>query len=352
MAVGGLVETREDRARAAVGRDAVASWLQRLPAGKGSSLFCQDVDEGRTALAEAGAQTSPPRTVVTLQWARLPRLRDGFAEAADALGRAALTMYPSLYASAAERTQRTDGNRRSTAAARRIRDACRAGKVPALRDLPAADHVRQLALAVDPETLVIQLVLNVKEWSDGKLLAFARGAEWLATNTSATVVLVLPRAMSENSALDVVTYRCLHLAAAVPDPDASSGGIETPLVSVSPILGKPHPGSEAERRLHEHITGDAELSSLFHFNQLVTVGDGHTPRVDLLWPGGRLVVEVDGHALHSRRHQFFADRDRDFRLLLSGYQVFRIDDAEILVDVARVLEKLRQLVRLIRRGPR
>lgn len=45
--------------------------------------------------------------------------------------------------------------------------------------------------------------------------------------------------------------------------------------------------------------------------------------VDALWPGARLVVEVDGYVFHSGRRAFEHDRLRDQRLQATGYRVLR-----------------------------
>ncbi len=45
--------------------------------------------------------------------------------------------------------------------------------------------------------------------------------------------------------------------------------------------------------------------------------------VDFLWPDSRLIVEVDGYRFHGGREAFEADRARDTRLKLLGYDVLR-----------------------------
>jgi predicted transcriptional regulator of viral defense system len=45
--------------------------------------------------------------------------------------------------------------------------------------------------------------------------------------------------------------------------------------------------------------------------------------VDALWPGQRLVVELDGYDYHRPRAAFERDRERDERLLLAGLRVVR-----------------------------
>jgi very-short-patch-repair endonuclease len=66
--------------------------------------------------------------------------------------------------------------------------------------------------------------------------------------------------------------------------------------------------------------------------------------VDFLWPGHRLVVEVDGFAFHSSRAAFERDRARDAELTARGYRVIRVTwrqtAAEPYVAVARIAQAL------------
>lgn len=49
---------------------------------------------------------------------------------------------------------------------------------------------------------------------------------------------------------------------------------------------------------------------------------GH--EVDVLWPGAKLVVELDSWEFHAHREAFEGDRARDPKLLLAGYRTIRI----------------------------
>jgi very-short-patch-repair endonuclease len=73
-----------------------------------------------------------------------------------------------------------------------------------------------------------------------------------------------------------------------------------------------------------------------------------SPKVDLLWAEGRLVIELDGEE-HRGRRAYRDDRHRDYELLCAGYAVVRIPNDEIVEDFAKALEKIRSVVRL--RGP-
>jgi hypothetical protein len=47
-------------------------------------------------------------------------------------------------------------------------------------------------------------------------------------------------------------------------------------------------------------------------------------QVDCLWPGQRLIVELDGWGTHGTRSAFEGDRDRDRRLTAAGYRGTRV----------------------------
>ena len=70
---------------------------------------------------------------------------------------------------------------------------------------------------------------------------------------------------------------------------------------------------------------------------------GVTPRVDLLWAQGKIVVELDG-AEHERGLTYGTDRHRDYELLVAGYLVLRLSNTEVELDLARCLDKVRCIV--------
>jgi very-short-patch-repair endonuclease len=128
-----------------------------------------------------------------------------------------------------------------------------------------------------------------------------------------------------------------------PDPRAVR-----PTAWLAPWRGLPHPLSDIEQRLAKMLAGDAELAPLFSFNQIIETVRGSKPRVDLVWMEGRLVVELDGYPDHGSLRAFMMDRHRDYELTLSGYTVLRIANHEIAQDIAKAIEKIRDLVQLRR----
>jgi very-short-patch-repair endonuclease len=105
---------------------------------------------------------------------------------------------------------------------------------------------------------------------------------------------------------------------------------------------------DAEQQLHARIIADAELGPLFRFNQIIKTKHGTTPRVDVVWLDGKLVIEIDGHRDHARAGKFCYDRERDYQLLLSGYRVMRVPEMFVLMDAQLTLERIRSAVRYLR----
>jgi hypothetical protein len=107
-------------------------------------------------------------------------------------------------------------------------------------------------------------------------------------------------------------------------------------------------GSAAERRLRLGLRAEPDLAELFEDEVTVQIGPlGPAPRVDLLWRDGRIVVELDGPE-HERDPNYGADRHRDYELLVAGYLVLRLTNAEVELDLSRALDKIRRVVNLRR----
>ncbi len=66
--------------------------------------------------------------------------------------------------------------------------------------------------------------------------------------------------------------------------------------------------------------------------------------VDFLWRARRLVVELDGFGAHGTRFAFEADRARDTRLKLMGYDVVRFTWRQIVDGASAVAATLRTLL--------
>jgi hypothetical protein len=105
-------------------------------------------------------------------------------------------------------------------------------------------------------------------------------------------------------------------------------------------------GSAIERRMREALRSAPDLAGLFEDEVTLQLDAlGLTPRVDLLWREGKVVVELDG-AEHERDPNYGADRHRDYELLVAGYLVLRLTNAEVELDLGRSLEKVRRVVNM------
>jgi very-short-patch-repair endonuclease len=84
--------------------------------------------------------------------------------------------------------------------------------------------------------------------------------------------------------------------------------------------------TEPERRLWGELRGGALGVA---FRRQVVIGQRYI--VDFVAPAVRLIVEVDGAAVHARRWVADARRDRDLTRL--GYRVLRVNAAVVMGDV-------------------
>ncbi|MEI9942426.1 MAG: DUF559 domain-containing protein [Pseudomonadota bacterium] len=339
------------------------------------SAFCEDVDGARLELRAAAEELQPIPTLVALEWTHAPALASELDEIRDALARAAASLWPDWYITAEQRFERqrlasapVAGVIEETAKAsvrpsaswlRAAWRRCAAGQLPLVPRMTAAEQVRQLSRALDPTRLIFALSVASPEATPARVRALAHAAEWLAYESQAKTLLLLPRAWQKHPELDHVTYQALTLEPEDPvaisadgaGPVSDGGSARTassasePLhVVVGPIIGKPHPASEAEQLLYKCLIADGELAALFEYNQPLTVYGDKRCTVDLIWRNGALVIEVDGDE-HRGPVAFRKDRDRDYRVFMSGYTTLRVTNGDVIVDVDAVVSKIRSVVK-------
>ena len=374
-----------------------AEALEQAEQGRVTTLFCGSVAPARGQLRAAAEELEPVPTLVELEWERAPSLARELDEIRDALADAAQSLWPAWYVSAEERfvsAAQTVGSVESLvarisavhpgASSSWLREAyrrCQQGRRPLVRHVASAVQVQQLALALDPARLVFALSVDVAEAAPARLRSLARAAEWLAHEARAKTLLLIPESWRGRAELDHVTYGALTLdldaplvlehqarprsglkdqiapnngatqgGPAVPDDSAGlshemvpGGASDAPHVSVGPIVGRPHPASEVEKLVSARLGADAELRGLFECNQrLSAFGDKHYI-VDLVWRTGKLIVELDGPE-HNGLLAYARDRERDYRLLVSGYATLRVLNAEVCVAVAKPRHRPRPVV--------
>lgn len=162
--------------------------------------------------------------------------------------------------------------------------------------------------------------------------------EWAGRQGAATVAL-LAEPPPHIDPWDRVLHGAEHLQ---PPPAPAASRL------IRPATPDPVRGSASERRLRAALRADPDLGTLFEDEVTLALGTlGAKPRVDLLWRSGQVVVELDGLE-HERDPNYGADRHRDYELLVAGYLVLRLTNAEVDLDLARSVEKVRRVVNLRR----
>lgn len=213
-----------------------------------------------------------------------------------------------------------------------------AGYRPRFRRAAKRLEFTQLMLAVDPSNP--NLVASVDP--DPRVAAaMIQVLEWCAAQ-GATVVATLLTRPPFIAPYDRILYGAVEVVRA-----------EEPVQDrFVPSPGRAHPASLIEQRIEAALRADAELGSLFLCNQTIVLDSfGTSPRVDLLWREGRVVVELDGPE-HRSDPKFADDRHRDYELLVAGYLVLRITNDQVETDLQRAIEKIRAVVRLRRSDER
>jgi Protein of unknown function (DUF559) len=166
--------------------------------------------------------------------------------------------------------------------------------------------------------------------------------EWIARHGGAVVAL-FPDLPPNEPPFDRILYGARRVSAASITEAAGieygAAEAERAAAWIAPWRGMPHPLSDIEQRLANALGADAELAALFGFNQIIDAIRGSRPKVDL-W----LVVELDGYGSHSNRAACMYDRHRDYELTLSGYTALRVANDEIIQDIEKSLEEIRDLV--------
>jgi hypothetical protein len=129
------------------------------------------------------------------------------------------------------------------------------------------------------------------------------------------------------------------------------------LADLSELLRR-HPRNAASKRLRpfvERRTGptrsefeDAFLAFAERFGLPQPLVNTHVAgfEVDALFPGQRVIVELDGWSFHSSRESFIGDRDRDAELLARGYRTVRLTWERLNEAPEREAARLRAILAL------
>ncbi|MFF5082383.1 endonuclease domain-containing protein [Actinoplanes sp. NPDC000266] len=189
-------------------------------------------------------------------------------------------------------------------------------------DVPVRARVTQLARLVAEafgRTRCVLLVPVPPDATPGQRAAIVAGGEWLTHNAKVGVWL-LGRPGLDAGRVPVATV------------DGLPSGRSAP-------IGKPHPASAVESALEAALAGESWAAGR-HWNHTYRSTPLSPPiRLDLVWPGERCVVELDGPE-HCHPVRFEADRRRDVQLQLDGYAVLRFTNARVVHDVGAVVHQI------------
>jgi very-short-patch-repair endonuclease len=341
----------------------VSQYVSQIPIGEVKAFLCPDISEMLSRLQNSKLAYPVDSRVVVCTWNVIPAHEAILQDILRALAEVALAIWPSWYG----QKNTFVGNRHvyfedtivNQLKCKELQStrqelclpwvkaavaACEAGKVPILDDFPRAIQFSQLALSIDPDNIIFVIAVNDLHPQQHRLLGLARAAEWFAKETQARVAVLIPTHLTSYEELDSILYGAIQVPLHHHDNGNSTAEEEFNYV-IWPIQGKPHPFSPGEQKLAKRLADDPELASLFHFNHSVETVRGNKYLVDLWWPAGRVVIEIDGYRHHGNRFNFCEDRHRDYELLISGCIVLRLPHEDVVRDVEIALEKIRDVVR-------
>ncbi|MGX7744274.1 endonuclease domain-containing protein [Rhodopseudomonas parapalustris] len=320
----------QSRPSASISVEALGNRIVRLRPGERLTVVGIGINEIRRSLTTIQAERSAlvlPEAGSTD--AILSHLVDDLADLA-------LACWPRWYGMDCSRTDGTEiaTADRPTIAAAWFRAASRRaahGHRPRLRRAARSIEFKQLMQAIDPPDLL--LLAAIDPLDAVRAAPVIQVLEWCASH-GASVVAIFPSKPLALAPFDRLLYGALEVVSAV-EP------LQTRFIAPS---GRAHHLSLIEQRVEAALLRDGELASLFMCNQSVAIDGYGTPRVDLLWRDGRVVVELDGPE-HQSDPNFANDRHRDYELLVAGYLVLRITNQQVATDLQAAIEKIRAVVR-------
>jgi very-short-patch-repair endonuclease len=302
------------------------------------------------------------RRTVTIELNRLPEVNAQIDHVLEELAEVALSLWPNWYRGAIPadllelqprlpRRRLGDETRRipvvrcglSLAWLEAARSLCRIGRIPLPPGFVTAIQARQLGLAIEPEELLLVLCIKDPSAESMHLFGLSRSAEWLARETGASALVLVPEPLARTIELDGISSGAIWwVSGDRPEPPSLP---REATYRIWPIQGQPHPYSPGEQLLAQRLAKDNVLGPLFAFNQRVRTRFQSDYLVDLLSAEAKLIVEVDGYEHHANRYAFSLDRRRDYELIISGYLVLRLPHDEVMEDVELPIEKIRDVVR-------
>jgi len=338
----------------------------QIPMGDVRVFLCPDVMEVLTGLELSRVTLPSALKVVAHTWDKLPDHSSVVKEVLTVLAKASHAVWPSWYGqenvfSGVEATLEQGIFNQLQCQALKARqpeicepwvkaavNACESGQIPLPNKFAHALQLSQLALTLDPVTLIFILAVNDAQPEPWRLFGFARAATWIAQETGSRVAVLMPAHLTDCEELASILYGAVELSPALPSRSTETISGEEAKHFLWPLQGQPHPGSPGEQKLADRLSRDQELAILFGFNQSIRTVRGSLYLVDLLWLEGKVIVEIDGYRYHGNRFAFGEDRNRDYELLISDYVVLRLPHDEVVADIEIAIEKIRDVVRFRR----
>lgn len=343
----------------------LTTYIPKIQTGKVQAFLCSDVRTTASELDQSDRNIPGETKHVTLIWDELPSHDSLLEGLLHAMANAAFNIWPEWYGGKVDFKSRgnawledemlSDFKVNELAAinpelyAPWLKSAmacCQARKAPALSErFPTTLQFKQLALVINPETLVVTLAVNDAAPQEYRLHSLSRIATWIANETNARVAVLIPETLQQHQELDLILDGAIKLPA-VSHLDLATTVLEP--VNVAALGQAASVNGSGKNILFNKLLKDAELGQLFCANQSVETVRGKRYLVDLLWKDRKVVVEVDGYDDHGNRIAFLEDRNRDYELLISGYIVLRIAQDEVVNDLEIAVEKIRDVVRFRR----
>lgn len=330
--------------------------LEQVIPGRVRALFCDAPSDLLAEIELAAPPLGEDRPLAVCRIGRLPGIDGLLSAMLHSLAEIGRALFPDWYdgetdlraghpLAAAEAVRAAASGRAGVSAAwlRSAAARCREGELPLPSRFGREIQAAQLALAVGGPSLCFLLSMEDPDPRQENLLGLTKATEWFTRLTGAGLLLLLPRHLFRAAPTGSLGHDAHHLESGKP-AGARPAPEDEAKHAYQPVRGGPHPFSPGEQVLAGYLGKDENLAGLFTFNQPVTTVRGRRFVVDLLWPGGRAVVEVDGFTSHRSRFAFREDRNRDYELTISGYLVMRLTHEEILEDPQMAVDKIRDLV--------
>jgi very-short-patch-repair endonuclease len=343
------------------------SFLESLSPGQIRTVLCNEPTELMAAIELSGFPEEIDATCSMCRFEIVPEMEGLLSEIVGSLARIAAAIFPGWYGGELKLDDTDPGRikrrrvdefadyeiarerpRMSSLWLQEAIKCCSSGKLPLPTDFAREQQAAQLAMAIGGDKLFLVLAVEDRAPRPERILGLAKGAEWFTRVAGAGVLVLAPHRYSKWREMQSLLYHSVSLPAVTAEERPQTVTKETKHV-FRPFHGNPHPFSPGEQLLAKTLSGHADLAGLFAFNQTITTVRDSRFVVDLLWDGGKMVVEVDGYGCHGSRYAFGEDRHRDYELLISGFLVLRLTHEEIVRDPSIAVDKIRDVVRFRRR---